>query len=439
MTAVAERSLPQNLDAERSLLGVALVTGGSALDDIADAVRPQEFFRDAHRRLYEAMLALHARDGTFDFVTLNAELHRRGDMDEVGGPAVVAALADGFPASTNVPYYIRLVKDANARRDVINLSRRLLMKAYGSDGEVADLVNEAELGLLRISEQAAPGDLVSANELVQRFYPEIQRMHSGEPDMGVSTGLAGLDRYTLGFGAGETIILAGLTSSGKTSLAMQIALHVAKTVPVAYFSLEMSQRQQMLRIVSTLAQVDGHKMRMGRLDMFEQQRIGPAMANFAETKFWLSGAPGLTALQVRSRARRMKSKHGLGLLVVDYLQKMKHPPAERHDLRVGASSEILSQLAVDLGVPALVLSQFSRGVAKDAREPQLSDLRDSGSIEQDAGMVLLLHRPPDKNNGMVTESSPTKLIIAKQRNGPKAEVDLVWLGEQYRFGEMEDR
>lgn len=427
----AELVMPHSLEAERSILGAVLVDN-RVLDVVADSLPATAFYRAAHRHIYGAQLALFGRNEPIDFVTVKEELQRKHVLDEIGGPVYLASLTEGVPRGTNVAKYAAIVQQKAAARDVITLANRLLTQAYAADTETPALIDAAERGLLEISRAASPGDLVSAEDLVQRFYPDLEAMQSGQPDAGVSTGLAELDRYTLGFGPGETIILAGLTSSGKTSLAMQIALHVAHTVPVAYFSLEMTQKQQVLRIISTLARVDGHRMRMGRLNTYELQDVGEALATFANLKFWLDCTPHLSALQVRSRVRRLRATKGLGLVVVDYLQKMKHPPAERHDLRVGASSEILNTMAAELEVPALVLSQFSRGVAKDARRPQLSDLRDSGSIEQDAGMVLLIHRPPAKTEG---DKPPTELIIAKQRNGPTESIDLDWHGEQYRFVE----
>ena len=424
---------PHNLEAERAILGAILVDQ-RAIDLVADRLTPAEFYRDAHRRIYSAQLALFNRGVTIDFLTLKNELARAKALDEVGGASYIASLGDGVPRSTNVAYYAGIVREKAIARNVITLASQILDKAYQQDSSAVELVDAAERGLLEISRNASPGELVSSAELVQRFYPVFEAMNSGTPDVGVQTGFAELDKYTLGFGAGETIILAGLTSSGKTSLAMQIALHVAQTVPVTYFSLEMTPKQQMLRIISTLASVDGHKMRMGRLNVFEQQEIGSAMVRFAGLNFALDGSPNLTALQVRSRVRREKAKNGVGLVVVDYLQKMKHPPAERHDLRVAASSEILNNMAAELEVPLLVLSQFSRGVAKDQRRPQLSDLRDSGSIEQDAGMVLLIHRPQKTTE---YADPATELIVAKQRNGPPATVELKWLGEQYRFVETQ--
>lgn len=440
MTEVAEGRraddvLPHNLEAERSILG-GILLDPKALDVVSDILTAEAFFRKGHQHIFTALLSLFSRSQPIDLVSVKEELRRAGHLDDIGGAVYLAGLTDGTPRSVNVGYYAGLVKGRASARAVITLAHRLLAQAHAADSDPAILVDEAERGLLAISSQATPGDLLSSADLVERFFPVVDAMQSGQADIGVSTGFSELDRYTLGFGAGETIILAGLTSSGKTSLAMQIALHVARSVPVAYFSLEMTQKQQMLRIISTLAGVDGHKMRMGRMNAYEQGDVGAAMATFANLKFWLDGTPNVTALQIRSRVRRLRARHGLGLVVVDYLQKMKHPHAERHDLRVAATSEILNTMASELEVPALVLSQFSRGVAKDARRPQLSDLRDSGSIEQDAGMVLLIHRPPAKSDGMTTETPLTELIIAKQRNGPTESVSLRWLGEQYRFTEV---
>lgn len=439
MTTAAERVLPHNLDAERSVLGAALVTHGRAFDTLADVLTAGEFYRAAHQQLFAAMGQLYARGEPIDFITLKEEIQKRKVLDAVGGPAYIASLVDGMPAAVNVEYYARIVRELATKRQVISLANQMLTEAYERGAAPTALVEMAERGLLDISLQAVPGDLVPASAMVQRIYPVIEALHeTRRPVTGLSTGYAEVDRYTRGLQPGNLIILAGRTSQGKSTLASQIALHVSRTGPVAYFSIEMSEQEQTFRALATLAGIDGHQLQCGQLSMLDQQLVGEALGEFSNRQFYLDESGGLTALQLRSRARRLKAKVGLALIVVDYLQLLKHPKAESREQQVAASSRLLKEIAKELGVPVLALCQLSRAAdTRQGQRPQLSDLRESGSLEQDADVVFLIYRPPPKDQGVVTEIPATELILAKQRNGPTASIDLRWIGEQYRFAEIE--
>jgi replicative DNA helicase len=233
------------------------------------------------------------------------------------------------------------------------------------------------------------------------------------------------------------VILGGRPSQGKSTIAAQIALHVSQTQPVAFFSVEMSEQEQAFRILATLAQVDGHQLQCGQLSMYDQERIGPALQAFHDRQFWLDESGTVSALQIRSRARRLKARAGLGLVVVDYLQLLQHGKADSREQAVAQTGRTLKQIARELHVPVLALCQLSRVVEqrKDQR-PMLSDLRESGSLEQDADVVLLIHRPAKKDDGAISTQPPTELIIAKSRNGPTTSIDLRWISEQYRYEEM---
>lgn len=439
MTAVAERTLPHNLDAERSILGAVITSYGHALDSISDTFDGSMFFRDAHKRVYRAMTALYERGDAIDFTTLREELRRAGDLDEVGGPAYVASLADGVPRSTNVEFYARIVKQKAAARDVIYLANRLMTSAYADDRSAVDLVNEAEQGLLAISAQAVPGDLTPAADMVRKLYPVLEAISTERrPVTGLSTGFPSLDRYTRGLQPGNLVLVGARPSSGKSTIAAQIALHVASSKPVAFFSIEMSEQEQAFRILATLAEVDGHLLQAGQLPMHDQVRLGDAMADFAGRHLWLDESGTISALQIRSKSRRMKARHGLGLIVVDYLQLLQHPKSESREQAVASSGRLLKQIARELAVPVIALCQLSRAVEqRQDQRPKLSDLRESGSLEQDCDVALLIHRPAPKDEGGITVTPPTELIIAKSRNGPTTSIDLRWLGEQYRFVEIE--
>lgn len=437
MTGVVERSLPANLDAERSVLGAALVTYGKSLDTIADQLEGKHFYRDAHRRIYEAMLVLYQRGDPVDFVLLQEVLAKAGNLDEVGGPAYISALTSGMPAAVNVAHYARIVREKAVARDVIYAANRILASAYEDDAPVADLVDAAERALLDVSHDAVPGDLVHASELVRQAIPVFDAITSARrPVTGLASGFPDLDRFTRGFQPGNLIIIAARPGQGKTTLTTQIALHVSKTTPVAFFSLEMSQIEQVFRIIATLGRVDGHQLLCGQLSMLDVQLAAGAFGEFAERQFWLDDTADLSALQIRSRARRLKAKEGLGLIVVDYLQLLHHAKAESREQQVAATARQLLKLGRELKVPVIAVCQLNRASEqRQDQRPKLSDLRESGSLEQDAHMVLLMHRQPRKPGDQTIP--PTELIIAKQRNGPTTSVDLHWLGEQYRFAEME--
>lgn len=439
LTSVAERTLPFNIEAERSVLGAILISRGRAFDDVADRLESREFYRDAHARIYQSMLVLYQRGEPIDHVTLKNELHRVGDLEECGGPAYVSELDSGVPTSTNIKYYASIVRSKSTKRDVIDLSNRLLTKAYEDREEPDELVDMAERGLLAISEHAAPGDLVSAQALVQQMMPKIAALHERKRSItGLATGFVRLDRLTRGLQPGTLNILAARTSTGKSTLAGQLLLNTSSSAPVVFFSLEMSLEEMFMRLAATQARVDGHDLQCGQLDMHQQQDVGLASVAIDGRTFWVDESSNLSALQVRSKARRLKAKHGLGLIIVDYLQLMQHPRGDTNEQRVAATSRALRMLAKELKVPVLALCQLSR--APEQRQdprPRLSDLRESGSLEQDAHLVLMIYRPEPKDNGAVTEIPPTELLIRKQRNGPTATIEMRWLREQYRFEEIE--
>lgn len=437
--SAADRTLPHNLEAERSILGAILAAHGRALDTVADLVRPEMFFRDAHRRIYRAMLRLHTRNEPIDFITLKEELDHSHDLAEVGGPAYIASVADGVPASTNVQFYARIVREKAAQREVIYAANRLLTKAYDQEGDAAELLDFAERTLLDVSLQVVPGDLVSAEQMVHDIYPVLEAVSAARrPTTGLETGFCELDRYTRGLQPGNLVILGGRPSQGKTTLAMQLALHVARSQPVAFFSVEMSQQEQSFRILSTLGNLDGHQLQCGQLPMHDYARLTDALTDFSQRQFWLDESAKISALQIRSRARRLKARVGLGLIVVDYLQLLSHPKADSREEAVASTGRMLKQVGRELQVPVIALCQLNRAVEhRTDKRPNLADLRESGSLEQDADLVLLIYRPPAKDDGVVKTIPPTELIIAKQRNGPTTSIELRFRGEVYRFEDLE--
>lgn len=439
MTTTIERVSPHNLDAETSVLGAVIATRGKALDIIADRLQPHEFFRDAHQHIYRAMLGLYAKTEPVDFVTLTEALKRAGKLEACNGVAYVASLADGMPAAVNAPYYARIVREAHDARSVIALAVKVLDQAYGHEGSPAELIETAERGFLELRQHAAPTDLLSAADLVAEMYPVLEaRWERRDHLTGVGTGFSRLDYYTHGLQPGALVILAGRPSTGKSSLALQMALHAARTAPVAFFSVEMSKHEQMFRVLSAVAQVDGHSLQGGTLSMIDQQEVGRAMSELPQRRFYLDDTAVLTPLQLRSRARRLQAKHGLALIVVDYLNLMKHEKADNREQQIASTTRTLKQVARELNVPVLALCQLNRKVDDRAdKRPTLSDLRESGAIEQDADVVLLIWRPQPKADGATITTPPVELIIAKQRSGPTADIELQFHGEYFSFRQVE--
>lgn len=430
--------LPHDLEAETSILGAALVDP-RVMDIIADRVQPRMFYRQAHQWIFEALLEMYRRGTAIDPVLLKGELEKVNRLEDCGGLSYIAKLGDGIPRSTNVGFYAKVLKEKSAARDVITLCNQLLEQAYGGDGDVVALVERAERGLLEISGNAVPGEPVSSADLVRELWPVIQGLaESKRPAMGIPTGFPRLDGMTRGLQPGALVVVAARPSSGKTTLASQIVLHAAREHVVLYFSVEMGRGEQGLRIVAHLAGIDGHRMQFGSLTMFDQEQIGPAMAHLSELKMWIDDSTRLSALQIRSRARRLKTRHGLGLIVIDYLSLLQLGAGDRHDLRIGETTRLLKELARELSVPVVLLCQLSRDVEKREKGgnvPRLSDLRDSGSIEQDADLVFLLYREQVDQKGGPARS---KVIVAKNRNGPTGAVSMEWIREQYRFKEAEE-
>jgi replicative DNA helicase len=423
--------------AERALLGAVIVRNG-AMDDLADLLEPAHFGREHHRLTFAAMRDLHVAGTAIDPITLAAELERAGDLDTVGRP-FLHQLGEGVARSANVAAYAKVVRDCALRRDLAAAARRMLADAGGTEISAAQLLEDAEQAIYRLSATAVKTDWVSGADLSQELFPVIETLTNERKALtGVATGFRDLDWMTRGLQAGDLVLLGARPSSGKTALALQLAMTAAKTVPVAFFSVEMSRAPLGLRIVSAAAQVDCWRLLSGGLNEFDLLRVGEGLAQLGEAAIYIDESPTLSPIQARSKLRRLKAKAGtIGLVVIDYLQLMAALPEHRTENRttqVAGISRALKILAREFGVPFLVLSQLSRGLERSTdKRPQLSDLRESGALEQDADVVLLLHRPEmyDKDNDSL--KGKAELIVAKQRNGPIGHLELFWSGPQMRF------
>ena len=437
----AERTLPHNLEAERSVLGAILVHN-DAFNLAAQVIDSADFYRDAHRRIFDKMVQLNERNQAIDFVTLKEELARAGEIDEVGGPAYVASLADGVPRATNVEYYARIVKEKATLRNLIFAANKILTNAYEADQESDLILDEAESSIFAVADDRLKAGFVPMRELVKESFPKIEQLFEQKRLItGVPTGFVDLDEMTRGLQAGDLIIVAARPSMGKTSLVLNMAQHVAiqPDHTVGFFSLEMSKESLFLRLLTSEAQIDSHRLMSGAIGQKDYGRISHALETLSAMRLFIDDTANIGVLEMRAKARRLQSEHRLSLLVVDYIQLMSgRGRFENRTLELASISRSLKGLAKELSVPIVVLSQLSRAPeSRSDHRPQLSDLRESGALEQDADVVVLIYREDaynrDPNN---PDAGTAELIVAKQRNGPTGTVRLAFLREQTRFANL---
>jgi replicative DNA helicase len=430
------RALPHNLEAETSVLGGCLIE--NAMIAVArETVLPPMFFRKAHELIWSAMNDLDRKNIPVDLPILKDELQRREQLDEVGGPAYLASLVDGVPRSTNVDYYGSIVKDYWLRRSIIFAGNQLVEDGYASTDETVDLlIDKAEHTLLNLSRARLQSDgyISAENWMVGTMQQIRQLMEHKSAVTGVPSGFPRIDFLTRGFQPGNLIILAGRPSMGKTSLALQLAREGSRHGTIGVLSIEMSKNELGMRAVSLEAKVDLHRILTGDLDEKAGKAVMDAGDAIEQSGLRIDESPEVTAEQVRSRAKRLASSEPLNMLVIDYLQLMdtRQQKGENREQAIARTTRKIKGIAKELHVPIILLSQLSRAnESRQDKRPMLSDLRESGAIEQDADVVLFIHRPEyyDKEQ----PEGLAELIIAKQRNGPVATVELYFEKRQTRF------
>jgi replicative DNA helicase len=437
--ATPERTLPHSLDAEKSVLGAVLISN-DAFNHAAELIDSHDFFRDAHRRIFDKMVALSQRGVAIDFITLKDELGKAGELDEVGGPAYIASLADGVPRSTNVEYYARIVKEKATLRNLIHSANKILVEAYQAEQEPDLLLDEAERAIFAIAEDRIRAGFVPLRDLVQSSFTTIEKLQQTKGAItGVPSGFADLDEMTTGFQPGDLVVIAARPSMGKTSLVLNMAQHVGTStdMTVGFFSLEMSKEQLFMRMLTSEARIDAHRFRTGMLTEKDYGKLSHALGTLAEARVFIDDSASIGVLEMRAKARRLKAEHGLHLLVIDYLQLMQgRGRFESRQQEVSAISRSLKGLAKELGVPIIALSQLSRAPeGRTDHRPQLSDLRESGAIEQDADLVMFIYRPEvyEKDETKPEDQGVAEIIVGKQRNGPIGSVRLSFLSQYTRF------
>lgn len=437
MTSLLDRVPPQNIEAEQSVLGAMMLDRDAALK-VIEILKPDDFYREAHQIIYEAVLELIDEGEAVDTITVCDRLRTRKELDRVGGVSYVAALANSVPTAANAEYYARIVHERGDMRRLIAAATEITREVYEAEEDIGTLIDRAQQRIFEIAQGRVGKSHAVLHEVLVDTFEQLERLSARKGDViGIPTGFKKLDELTTGLHPSEMIILAARPSMGKTTLALNISLHAAKQgVPVAFFSLEMAREQLALRLLSSESAVNMQRLRTGYIGEDDWLRLTRAASRLTEVPFYIDDTPNMSLMEVRARARRLKAEFNIGLVVIDYLQLMHtRGRFESRQQEISEISRSLKALARELQVPVLALSQLSRAVEqRQDRRPQLSDLRESGAIEQDADLVIFLWDNPELKDTLLTE-----VIIAKQRNGPVGSVQLVFNRDFGKFANPEFR
>lgn len=434
---------PHDEIVEQSLLG-AILLDKDALIDVAQFLRPECFYKDAHGYIYSAMLSLFEKHEPVDLVTLTAQIKKQGKLTAIGGSEYLAKLVDIVPTSAHAEKYGRIIQDHYTKRQLISASARITSEAFKDEGETRSILDVAEQEIFAISQLHMRRDFVAIKEALAASFDRLDELHKKAGGLrGVPSGFGDLDFKLAGMQESNLLILAARPGTGKTAFTLNMAQNVAAVhkMPVAFFSLEMSKEELVDRLLVAQADIDAWRLKTGKLSDEDFTRLSEAMGELAEAPLYIDDTPGLTIMEMRTKARRIQIEHGVKLIIVDYLQLVN--PGRKFEGRVQEVSYVsqnLKNIARELKVPVMAVSQLSRAVeARGTREPQLSDLRESGAIEQDADVVMFLYRPDIEEGEKWSSNVLTKLLIAKHRNGPLGEIDLMFRGERIKFYGMEKK
>ncbi len=429
---------PHSLEAEKALLG-SIMMRGEAMHDIIDIVGERSFYSNIHRMIWSALHELHSKASPIDLLTLSARLKEKEQLEQIGGMAFLTELINTVPSSTNADHYAEIVEKKHSMRELLRAAEQIMSLGYDEEAELHDILEKADKALYGVTSKTGSHKFVHLKDTLHEAWERLDHLHKTKDELrGVPTGFVELDNKLSGFQKSDLIILAARPSMGKTSLALDIArkTSVNHKIPVAIFSLEMSSQQLVDRMLSAESQVDSWKIRTGHNLSVEQdfKSIGDAISRLSDAPIFIDDQPGNNILKMRAVARRLKNEKGLGLIVVDYLQLMLPTNTRNNDNMVQQVTEIsrsLKNLARELEVPVLALSQLSRAVEQRGGKPRLSDLRDSGSIEQDADVVMFIHREADQDLGGKKEEA--EILIEKHRNGPTGTVKLFFDSKKTSF------
>jgi replicative DNA helicase len=432
---------PQNLEAEQSVLGGILIEN-EAINRVMEILDADDFYRDGHRKIFNALINLSERDEPADLITLTNELRKIDQLDSIGGASYLASLIDSVPTAANIEYYAKIVKEKSILRKLIQTSTEIITQSYEDRGDVEVFLDEAERAIFDISEKRVRPSFFSIRDVVKESFKTIERLfQKKELVTGVPSGFKELDRMTAGFQPSDLIIIAGRPSMGKTAFCLNVAQYAAveNKIPVAVFSLEMSKEQLVIRMLCSEAHVEGTRLRTGFLNESDWPKLTIAAGNLSESPIYIDDSAALSVLELRAKARRLKSERGLGMLIIDYLQLMKgRARVESRQQEISEISRSLKALAKELNIPVIAVSQLSRKTEeRTGNRPQLSDLRESGAIEQDADLILFIYRDEVYNR---SEDNPNRgkaeVVIGKQRNGPIGKIELAFLDKFTTFKDL---
>jgi replicative DNA helicase len=432
---------PQHLEAEQSVLGGILIEN-EAINRVTEILDADDFYRDAHRKIFNALINLSERDEPADLITLTNELRKTDQLDSIGGASYLTSLIDSVPTAANIEYYAKIVKEKAILRKLIQTSTEIITQSYEDRGDVEVFLDEAERAIFEISEKRVRPSFYSIRDIVKESFKTIERLfQKKELVTGVPSGFKELDRMTAGFQPSDLIIIAGRPSMGKTAFCLNVAQYAAieNKIPVAVFSLEMSKEQLVIRMLCSEAHVEGTRLRTGYLNESDWPKLTIAAGNLSEAPIYIDDTAALSVLELRAKARRLKSDHGLGMVIIDYLQLMKgRARVENRQQEISEISRSLKALSKELSIPVIAVSQLSRKTEeRTGNRPQLSDLRESGAIEQDADLIIFIYRDEIYNRA---EDNPNRgkaeVIIGKQRNGPIGKIDLAFLDKFTTFKDL---
>jgi replicative DNA helicase len=437
-----EKIPPQNVEAEIAVLG-SMLLDHDAISQAVEILNADYFYKDSHRKIFSAMLRLFDDNKAIDIITVMEELKKTNSLDEAGGPAYISGLASAVPTTANFTHYAKIVKEKMLLRSLITTATQIVTECYDTTQEADTLVDKAEQRIFDVTSKKVESRFVSLREVIKDSIETIDGLYQRKENVtGIATGYRELDMRTAGLQSSDLVVVAGRPSMGKSALASCIVEHVGvvEKEPVAFFSLEMSKEQLVQRMLCSHARVDAHKVRTGFLSQADWPKLVNAAGKLSDAPIYIDDSPGITVLELRAKARRLKAQFDIKLIVLDYLQLMQGPSgSESRQQEISEISRSLKAIAKELKVPLIAISQLSRAVEQRSdHRPQLSDLRESGAIEQDADLVLLLLReeyynPTDENKGRA------EVIIAKQRNGPVGSLNLTFIGEYMRFENMSEK
>ena len=430
------RNPPQNISAEQAALGSMLLQEDAILHGV-DILRPEDFYKKSHQIIFKCILELFEKSRGVDLVTLTEELNRVNLLEEIGGVTYLTNLINSVPTAANIEYYIKIIEEKSILRNLINSATKIISMGYEEKEDAKVLLDKAEHLVFEISQRNIRQSFVPIKELITDSYEKIEDLyHREEFITGVSSGFDEFDEITTGFQPSEFIVIAGRPAMGKTAFCMSIAQYasISKNTPVAIFSLEMSKSQLVQRMLCSEARIDAHNLRKGRLAEKDWAPLSNAAGRLASASIFIDDTAGITCLEIKAKARRLKAQHNLGLVIIDYLQLISSSGRiENRQQEISEISRSLKGLARELNVPVIAVSQLSRAVEQRIeRRPRLSDLRESGAIEQDADLVVFIYReeyykPKTEKKGIA------EVIISKQRNGPTGKVELTFVKEYAKF------